>query len=223
MNRSVIFLLRSATLICILGWLSPLQAALPNELMVQVIAFRDCADCPDMVRLPDMNIAMGKYEVTQAQWRNVMDNNPSYFSLCGDDCPVEQVSWDDVQVFINRLNQRTGQRYRLPTETEWEKACLAGESTRYCGSNNVDDVAWSIRNSRNITHAVGQKHPNAWGLYDMSGNVWEWTNTGDDNQHVLRGGSWINKPKDVRVQIRDVSKSDYRYNYVLGFRLARNP
>lgn len=119
------------------------------------------------------NFAIGKYEVTQKQWKAVMGSNPSNFSDCGDDCPVENVSWDDVQTFLNKLNQMTGSRYRLPTKQEWERAC--GTGTKYCGGNDPDAVAWYRGNSGSKTHPVGKKQTNANGLYDMSGNVSEMT------------------------------------------------
>src|SRR5437667_5221339 len=114
---------------------------------------------------------MGKYEVTQAQWESVMERNPSRFR--GADRPVEQVSWNDVQQFLQKLNARgDGYRYRLPAEAEWEYAARAGTSGPYAG--NLDAMAWYEQNSGKQTHPVGQKQPNAWGLYDMHGNVWEW-------------------------------------------------
>jgi formylglycine-generating enzyme required for sulfatase activity len=143
---------------------------------------------------------MGKYEVTQQQWRAIMGNNPSWFT--GDDnLPVEQVSWDDVQEFIKKLNEKEGTtKYRLPSEAEWEYACRAGTTTRYSfgdSKSELGDYAWYAENSgsrspkkgdffvydeddwienrwKGKTHSVGQKRPNPWGLYDMHGNVWEW-------------------------------------------------
>ena len=117
-------------------------------------------------------------EVTQKQWLRVMGSNPSNFRDCGDNCPVEMVLWDDVQVFIRKLNQMEGtNKYRLPTEAEWEYACRAESTTSYSFGNEpdgLDDYAWYSDNSGNGTSPVGKKKPNAWGLYDMHGNVWEW-------------------------------------------------
>jgi formylglycine-generating enzyme required for sulfatase activity len=116
--------------------------------------------------------------VTQGQWQAVMGDNPSEFKKCGDDCPVETVSWDDVQAFIKKLNAMDDDRiYRLPTEAEWEYACRGGSTTVFCFGDSdsaLDEYAWFGGNSKESTHPVGQKKPNAWGLYDMHGNVWEW-------------------------------------------------
>jgi len=178
---------------------------------------------PAMVSIPGKNYEIGKYEVTQGEWRAVMGNNPSYFSNCGDTCPVEKVSWNDAQEFIKKLNAKTGKQYRLPTETEWEYACYGGSKTEYCGGNNLDAVAWYNKNSNNKTHPAGQKQANGYGLYDMSGNVWEWTNdchSGNCEERVVRGGSWSLYPKVARAASRSRIVSTGR-NFNFGFRLAR--
>ena len=181
-------------------------------------------------------------EVTQAQWISIMGNNPSYFN--GVNLPVEQVSWDDIQEFIQKLKSLdSGKGYRLPTEAEWEYACRAGTSTEYYSGISISDVkrvSWYYGNSGGKTHQVETKAPNAWGLYDIHGNVWEWC---EDYYHksyngapndgsawvspsvkyrILRGGSWKNEPRFCRSACRHWHASDYRSN-VIGFRLVRNP
>jgi formylglycine-generating enzyme required for sulfatase activity len=180
---------------------------------------------------------MGKYEVSQAQWQAVMGNNPANFKDCGGNCPVEQVSWDDAQSFINKLNESNdGFRYRLPTEAEWEYACRAGTTGDYAG--NLSEMAWFSENSGNKTHAVGGKQPNAWGLADMHGNVWEWCQDwyhetyngaptdgsawlsgGEQKSRVVRGGSWGSDATNLRSAYRDnFTPGDRSIN--LGFRLV---
>jgi formylglycine-generating enzyme required for sulfatase activity len=149
---------------------------------------------------------IGRYEVTQAQWQSVMGNNPSGFDKCGGNCPVEMVSWNDAEGFISRLNSQGGDyTYRLPTEAEWDYAALAGTTGDYAG--NLDALAWYDQNADGRTHPAGTKQPNAWGLYDMHGNVWEWCQDwyggykaapsadpqgpANGTSRVLRGGSWI--------------------------------
>jgi formylglycine-generating enzyme required for sulfatase activity len=223
--------------------------------------FKDCSDCPEMVVIPEGSFemgsesgesrekpvhrvtiprffALGKAEVTQAQWRAVTGVNPSHFSRCGDDCPVEKVSWDDAQEFVRKLSQKTGKPYRLPSEAEWEYACRAGGQHEYCGSDNSDSVARYLNNSGRTTHAVASKQANAFGLHDMSGNVWEWVEdcwqnsyngapadgspwiSGDCVMRVMRGGSWNYLQKFVRSANRNWDVVSDK-NYFLGLRVAR--
>jgi formylglycine-generating enzyme required for sulfatase activity len=186
-------------------------------------AARTAVNGPAMVRVPGRNYEIGKYEVTQGEWKAVMGNNPSRFSNCGDSCPVEKVSWNDAQEFIQKLNQKTGKQYRLPTEAEWEYACYGGSQSEYCGGSNLDSVGWSYKNSNNQTHPAGQKQANGYGLYDMSGNVWELTSDcweGSCGKRVLRGSSWdlISRDKHggIRYWIQQAVRNDDS-----GFRLVR--
>ena len=171
----------------------------------------------EMVKVGDFEI--GKYEVTQEVWEAVMGGNPSHFGGCSQ-CPVEQVSWNDVQAFLKQVNAMTGLEYRLPTEAEWEEA-VGGYD--YAGSNDPDAVAWYDKNSGERTHPVGQKQPNELGLYDMSGNVAEWMADcweGDCSKRVVRGGSWNNVPRDLRSASRGRYTAGNR-NGSRGVRLAR--
>ena len=182
------------------------------------------------------NYYVGKYEITQALWQAVMGNNPSRFK--GDDLPVEKVSWDDCQDFISKLNAMTGKRFRLPSEAEWEYAARGGKKSRgyqYSGSNTFGDVAWYYGNSGPKTHAVGTKQPNELGIYDMTGNVWEWcqdwfgsyssspqtnpTGAASGSYRVYRGGSWCNSARDCRTSYRRGNTPDFRY-FDLGLRLV---
>ena len=189
---------------------------------------------------------LGQYEITQKQWVNIMGDNPSKFTNC-DNCPVEQVNWDDIQKFIKKLNRKTGMNYRLPSEAEWEYACRNGgkiTNDKDCNGSNPDSsyVAWDSTNSDKKTHPVGQKGANALGLYDISGNVWEWVQDcwdesnesyngapsngdawfgGNCKMRVLRGGSWFNEKKYLRSTYRNRYKSDLRYSSC-GFRLAHD-
>jgi formylglycine-generating enzyme required for sulfatase activity len=179
-------------------------------------------------------------EVTQGQWQKVMGSNPSYFNNCGEDCPVENVSWDDAKKFIWKLNQmEKTDMYRLPTEAEWEWACRAKSTERFCFGNDeagLKDYAWYKKNSADKTHPVRQLKPNAWGLYDMHGNVLEWCQDGygsygdgtmidpkgpDSGQvRVLRGGSWSDNSSLTRSAYRH---NDYPgdHDNLSGFRVAR--
>jgi formylglycine-generating enzyme required for sulfatase activity len=189
-------------------------------------------------------------EVTQRQWEEVMGDNPSHFSGCGEDCPVENVSWLDVQDFINKLSQMDSSSiYRLPTEAEWEFVCRAGTSTAFSSGdfisfecqidNKIDEIAWYQCNSQGHTHPVGKKAPNPWGVYDMHGNVYEWCqdvyvknyiqilngNIEDIDpiaDRVGRGGSF----DDTSVSCRSASRVNFKPNVrnnAIGFRLVREP
>ena len=180
---------------------------------------------------------IGRYEVTQEEWEAVMGNNPARFR--DPKCPVEFVSWNDCQNFITKLNEMTGRKFRMPTEAEWEFAARGGNNSQkkyiYSGSNNLSSVAWHSGNSGSSTHAVGQKSPNELGLYDMTGNLWEWCDDWyggyDSNdqenpkgpsagsQRVLRGGGWNGAGKNCRVSNRDSRYPDYSSDR-LGLRLA---
>jgi formylglycine-generating enzyme required for sulfatase activity len=182
---------------------------------------------------------IGKYEVTQEQWGALMGKNPSRFKGC-DHCPVEQVSWNEVEEYINKLNKKTGKSYRLPTEAEWEYAARSGgKKERYSGGEDVDALAWYAGNSKKKTHPVGEKGANGLGLHDMSGNVYEWTSSEYASQYdgsselkrssagrasgqrVVRGGSWYYVPRFVRAAYRSTWSPDDRNSY-LGFRLAQD-
>ena len=179
---------------------------------------------------------MGKYEVTQALWQAVMGSNPSNFK--GDNLPVEKVSWNDCQEFISKLNSLTGRKFRLPTEAEWEYAARGGKKSRgyqYSGSSNISDVVWYKDNSANKTHPVGTKQANELGIYDMSGNVWEWcsdrygsyssfsqtnpTGSYSGAFRVLRGGGWGSFAWFCCLSFRRNFAPDFRH-YDLGLRLA---
>ncbi|MGN0032177.1 MAG: formylglycine-generating enzyme family protein, partial [Candidatus Limimorpha sp.] len=182
---------------------------------------------------------IGETEVTQELWEAVMGSNPSKFTG-NNQRPVEYVSWNDCQEFIEKLNELTGKKFRFPTEAEWEYASRGGKYCKdyvykYSGSNNIDDVAWYTDNSSSKTHAVGTKAANELGIYDMSGNVCEWCSDwyGDYSSgsqtnpqgpssgpsRVLRGGSWYYNARNCRVSDRDNGDPSNWYNY-FGLRLA---
>ena len=181
---------------------------------------------------------IGQTEVTQELWEKVMKNNPSYFK--GDKLPVEMVSWDDCQDFIKELNTKTGKKFRLPTEAEWEYAARGGNKSKgykYSGGNEIDKVAWYEDNSSDKTHDVGTKAANELGIYDMTGNVWEWCSDWWSNSYyssspasnpqgpstgsyrVFRGRSWYDNARHSRVTIRGNRKPGDR-SYYLGLRLV---
>jgi formylglycine-generating enzyme required for sulfatase activity len=175
----------------------------------------------------DPDFYLGKYPVTQQQWEAVMEDNPSRFK--GGSLPVETVSFDDVQTFLQKLNQLSGKKlYRLPTEEEWEYACRAGSTSEYYFGDNVGQLgeyAWYDGNSGQTTHPVGQKKPNGWGLYDMAGNVFEWTDSWYDSSRssrVLRGGGWLSYAEYCRSANRLNLTPDSRSSFI-GFRLVFVP
>ncbi len=176
---------------------------------------------------------IGKYEVTQAQWREIMGSNPSTVNSCGDDCPVVDVSWHDAQEFIRRLSVRTGKTYRLPTEAEWEFAVRSGMTQE---KSVTADAASPGSGTKNVLHPVGGSEPNSLGIYDMQGSVWEWTadwyrtdyyrNSPQYNPEgpsggiyrVLRGGSWDDNPQSLQPTLR-VRYSPWIKRPFIGFRL----
>lgn len=189
-------------------------------------------------------------EVTQGQWQTVMGSNNAYFSECGLDCPMDSISWEEAQSFIAKLNQLTGQKYRLPTEAEFEYAARAGTTSAlangelikiWCDEDEkMNDIGWYCGNANDRTHPVGLKKANPWGLYDMHGNLWEWCQDswyGSDyttepvtdplsaesgDGRAIRGGSWYNYAWFARSANRDWLPYHYRNEYI-GFRLVLSP
>lgn len=182
------------------------------------------------------SFSIGRYLVTQEEWLAVMGDIP--FITKGENLPVVKVTWEECQEFIHKLNTLTGKNFRLPTEAEWEYAARGGKQShgyKYAGSNDLGSVAWYGENFNNQTHPVGKKLPNELGIYDMTGNVWEWCNdwkgpysaTAQTNPQgassgtyrVCRGGSWTCNTEYYRVTYRDACIPDNRGDY-LGFRLV---
>lgn len=191
---------------------------------------------------------MGKHEVTQGQWEQVMGGNPSGYRDSGPSVPVENVTWYEAVGFCHRLTQRegaaggrvpSGYEFRLPTEAEWEYSCRAGGPGLRATSQTLDELAWYGGNSHGRTHSVGQKKPNAWGLQDMLGNVWEWcwdwyaaypggeardpAGPEAGAQRAVRGGSWLNPPAKVRPTDRAKHPPHLRCGNLRGFRVALAP
>ena len=206
------------------------------------------------------SFAMGRTEVTQGQWKAIMGNNPSHFNQCGDDCPVDSVNWDDIQDFMQKLNTKTGKSYRLPSEAEWEYAARAGGTGNWgfgggeweyaaqtgstgnwslgTGERQLGQYAWYYENSSRRTNRVATKQSNAFGLFDMYGNVWEWTQdcwnanyigaptdgsawTWTCSQRVQRGGSWSSAAAFTRVTNRSWFHTPVRFD-TSGFRVAQS-
>jgi formylglycine-generating enzyme required for sulfatase activity len=228
-------------------------------------SFKDCPECPEMISLPagsfvmgsdivneeDANwpkrsvkvnaFAMSKFEVLQDEWHAIMGNRPGGFK--GERLPVEQITWKLAKEFTRKLSEKTGKNYRLASEAEWEYAARAGTESDYYFGNEVDRLpehAWFEENSNETTHTVGQKLPNKFGLYDMYGNVAEWTDdcwnknyvgapsdgsawvTGDCSVRVVRGGSWFNKTRSFKSSSRMKFSSEIRYSSRgLGLRIVR--
>jgi formylglycine-generating enzyme required for sulfatase activity len=184
---------------------------------------------------------IGKHLVTQGQWKAVIGSNPSEFKEGGDQCPVEQISWNDARNFIQKLNRvKPGNNYRLPTEAEWEYAARSGgKKEKYAGGGDVESTAWYFENSEMKTHPVGSKRPNGLGLYDMGGNVFQWCSDWDDKNYygvspidnpqgpstgeykVIRGGAWVSMAHGVRTSYRLGRLPDNRSSEI-GLRLIRD-
>lgn len=254
MNTTIKTIIRSSLFLLILPM--AVQSAEPA-------AFRDCPECPEMIALPAgrftmgapgksadvtaqpahaVNVkafAIGKFEVTQDEWFAIMGSRPAQFK--GGRHPVEQVTWKLAREFTRKLSEKTGKHYRLPTEAEWEYAARAGtDSDHYFGQGSLAEHAWFDDNSDETTHPVGQRKSNAFGLHDMYGNVWEWTDdcwnegyagapddgsawtSGDCGQRVVRGGTWYSKPTSVSSFVRTKFSSEIRYSSRGGgFRVVR--
>lgn len=232
---------------------------------------QDCSDCPEMVAIPAGSFEMGsrelyddekpvhrvsvrafmmsRTEVTQGQWKSLMGSNPSGFSNCGDDCPVDSVTWTEAKAYVQKLSERTGKAYRLPSEAEWEYAARAGTSTQWVFGDDptlLSNHAWfggigrerTSGNSSSRVHPVARKEANAFGLFDMAGNVWEWVEDvwhasyegaprdgsawvtgGNEATRVLRGGSWYDHPRMLKSSSRGSAQVDYRID-VVGFRVV---
>lgn len=201
---------------------------------------RDCDNRGKNTRVITLSdYYIGKTEVTQAQWKAVMGRNPSSFITCGDPCPVENISWIEVQDFLKKLNKITGRQYRLPTEAEWEYAARGGKKSKnykYAGGMTLNQVAWNKGNSGNHTHPVAKLKANELGLFDMSGNVWEWCSDwyeafytkyslsnpkgpATGTYRVYRSGSWNRDSEDCQVSSRYRGSQDFK-SKGLGFRIA---
>jgi formylglycine-generating enzyme required for sulfatase activity len=246
----------------------PVAARPQTPTTSELKTFKDCDECPEMVVIPGgkflmgskadpfaatqpsteeqpehpvaiKSFSIGKYEVTQEQWYAVMGTMPSKSK--GRKLPVEQISWDAAQLFLKELSKKTGKKYRLPTEAEWEYAARAGTSTTFSFGDNeigIDRYAWYYVNSKD-TNPVGEKLPNAFGLFDVHGNVWEWTEdcwnlnyasapndgsswlNGDCSRRVLRGGSWGNLASNLRSAYR-LSTFTSVFSDRYGVRVARD-
>ena len=213
------------------------EPALATERFAVGSVLKDCDVCPEMVVIPGGSFEMGsnnwrttqpvhrvsvvgfllgKTEVTQGQWKAVMGNNPSRFTECGDACPVEKIGWDDALEFVRRLSEKTGKQYRLPTEAEWEYAAKAGSGTKYGFGDDeslLNENAWFSSNSNKKTHPVAQKKSNAFGLYDMYGNVEEWT---QDCWHE----NYVGAPTDGSAWTTPCTKRSYLW-FSSIFRVVR--
>ena len=238
-----------------------------QESQKELTTFKDCDECPEMVVIPAgkflmgskddpfgdpppsidempqrevsiKSFSIGKFEVTQEQWYRLMGTTPSRFK--GRDLPVENISWKQAQEYVEKLQLKTGKNYRLPTEAEWEYSARAGRTGYFSFGNDVaqlEQFSWFNKNSRESTWPVGTKKPNDFGLFDMQGNVWEWTQdcwaagyhgapsngsarlNGDCSVRAIRGGSWLSLGAGLRVTYRDKSIGANRDT---GFRVARD-
>jgi formylglycine-generating enzyme required for sulfatase activity len=263
-TRGKLMRLYQYCLVIFLGWICVSQIACAPQ---HQAAFKDCEECPEMINIPAgrflmgsdpftnlgsdqekpqhpveiQAFAMGKYEITQEQWYAVMGNNPSENK--GRKLPITNISWNESVLFAEKLSQKTGKNYRLPSEAEWEYAARAGTTTIYFwgNKNQANDYAWHESNSEGNLHPVGQKKPNQFGLYDMVGNVYEWTQdcsngnyngapidqrpwlTGDCSLRVVRSGAWGSPFEALTSAMRYSLDSSSARNSDIGLRVVRAP
>jgi formylglycine-generating enzyme required for sulfatase activity len=226
---------------------------------------KDCDICPELIvikagafdmgasdgdsdafpihRVSINSFLMGATEVTEAEWKAVMGINPNYHQSCGDNCAVSHISWNDAKIYVSKLSQQTGKKFRLPSEAEWEYAARAGSVGKWTfgdAQTLLAEHAWFAANSGFATHSVANKKANGYGLYDMHGNLWEWVEDiwhpnyvgapingsawvteGDDQHRVLRGGSWFDQPNSLKSSYRSWNTPVINY-YGAGLRVARD-
>lgn len=228
MNRHLLLNVRNFVALLVICFGAPIALAEQEP-----ETFRDCGQCPEMVGLPEKGFAIGKYEVTFDEWDACLADGGCNGYKPGEgkkaeswgrgDRPVIYVSWEDAQAYTKWLSRKTGKDYRLPNEEEWEYACYGGEPAKYCGGEDLKLIAWFDANSQQQTHPVGQKQPNGYGVYDMTGNVWEWTNGcwgNDCTIRKVRGGGWLYGMQLVQATTSLRFLATVR-SYSYGFRLAR--
>ncbi|MEE0085201.1 MAG: formylglycine-generating enzyme family protein [Paludibacteraceae bacterium] len=208
--------------------------AYPKQQAIKIQEYIDYKNNRNVTGLIDMiyvegnhevkSFYIGKTEVTQQQWARVMGTNPSNFKGCRT-CPVENVSWDEVQQFIKKLNEQTGLKYRLMSEKEWEYAAKGGKNgskSAFAGGDNLTEVSWNAYNAEQTTHGVAEKAPNELGIYDMTGNVAEWVNNQyDKTTRFVKGGSFADEASNCAIEAKEKLKPDYKSNSV-GFRICQD-
>jgi len=208
--------------------------AYPKQQAIKIQQYIDYKNNRNVTGLIDMvyvegnhevkSFYIGKTEITQSQWARVMGTNPSNFKGCRT-CPVENVSWNEVQTFIKKLNEQTGLKYRLMSEKEWEYAAKGGKNgskSAFAGGDNITEVSWNAYNAEQSTHGVGEKAPNELGIYDMTGNVAEWVNNQYDKvTRFAKGGSFADEASNCAIDAKEKLKPEYKSNSV-GFRICQD-